>query len=337
MKRELALELTRVTESVGLACYSWIGRGNKNKADNAAVKAMRRTFNTIDFKGKVVIGEGEIDEAPMLYIGEVVGNGTNEVDIAVDPIDGTRMVALGQENAVAVLVCAPKNTLLQAPDMYMEKLMVGAKAKGHIDIDKPIIDNVKNVAKALKKEVSEVTVLTLAKPRHEKVIKEIQDLGCKVIAIPDGDVAGSISVAMPNTTIDLFYGIGGAPEGIISAAIMNALDGDMQAKLKLRTVKGQTKENQEQEEVEKKRCQEMKVEVNKKLILSDLCNADDVIVSMTGITKGTHLEGVSVEGDYATTETILIRGKTRTVRKIQSNHYLPLKDSAIKELINKGE
>lgn len=334
MRRELAIEFTRVTEAAALASYKYIGRGKKELADDAAVKAMRHMLNTIDIDGEVVIGEGEIDNAPMLYIGEKVGLGGEKVEIAVDPIDGTRMVALGQENAVAVMVVSDADNLLKAPDMYMEKIMVPFTAKGAIDIDLPIIDNVRNCAQAMGKKISEMTVMTLAKPRHDNVIKELQENGVKVLAIPDGDVAGSIMVAMPEEDIDMFYGIGGAPEGVISAAIMRSLAGDMQAKLVLRSdCKGITRENLEMAKEELSRCQAMGVEVNKKLTLDELCKTDDIVMSVTGITDGTLLSGVNLKGSLAKTETLMIRGRSRTIRTIHSTHFLERKDQEIKTII----
>lgn len=334
MRRELAIEFSRVTEAAALASYRYIGRGKKELADDAAVRAMRHMLNTIEIDGEVVIGEGEIDNAPMLYIGEKVGLGGDPVEIAVDPIDGTRMVALGQENAVAVMVVSDIDNLLKAPDMYMEKIMVPYTATGVIDIDLPIIDNVRNVAKAMGKQVSEMTVMTLAKPRHDQVIKELQEHDVKVIAIPDGDVAGSIMVAMPEQDIDMFYGIGGAPEGVISAAIMKSLAGDMQAKLVLRSdCKGCNPENDELSKVEAQRCAEMGVAINSKLTLEQLCKTENIVMSVTGITDGGLLSGVELDGSLATTETLMIRGKSRTIRRIKSTHFLDRKDDEIKSII----
>lgn len=334
MRRELALEFSRVTEAAALAAHQYIGRGKKELADDAAVKAMRHMLNTIEIDGEVVIGEGEIDNAPMLYIGEKVGVGGDKVEIAVDPIDGTRMVALGQENAVAVMVVSDCDNLLKAPDMYMEKIMVPYTAKGVIDIDLPIIENVKNVAKAMGKELNQMTVMTLAKPRHDDVIVELQNNDVKVIAIPDGDVAGSIMVAMPDADIDMFYGIGGAPEGVISAAIMRSLAGDMQAKLITRVnCKGVCEENIKLSKEEEKRCAQMGVATNTKLTLDDLCKNDNIVMSVTGITEGNLLSGVKLSGKLATTETLMIRGKSRTIRKIESTHFLERKDKEIKNII----
>ncbi len=334
MRRELAMEFSRVTEAAALTSFKWIGKGKKEMADDAAVSAMRHTLNKIEFSGEVVIGEGEIDEAPMLYIGEKVGLGGDAVDIAVDPIDGTRMVALGQENAVAVMVLADQGTLLKAPDMYMEKVMVASAGKGSIDIDLSMEENLSNLANALGKEVSELTVMTLFKPRHEAMIKRMQEMGVKVVAIPDGDVAGSVQVAMPNSGIDMFYGIGGAPEGVISAAIMRSMDGEMQAKLVTRSdAKGSNAENDKLSKIELSRLKKLEIEANKKLTIDELASSDNLIVTITGITDGTLLEGVNVDGNLATTETLLIRGKTRTIRRINSTHYIDRKDEEIYKLM----
>ncbi len=319
MIKSLALELSEVTENAAIATYSEIGKGSKENADQKAVEAMRKTLNEIKINGEVVIGEGEIDEAPMLYIGEKVGRGGIDLDIAVDPIDGTRMVALGQDNAVAVIVFAKKDSLLKAPDMYMEKIMVDQRCVNVIDIDKPLKENITNLSKKLNKPINELTIMTLAKPRHEEKIKEMQQLGAKVIAIPDGDVEGSVLVAMPNSGIDMFYGIGGAPEGIISAAIIKSLGGDMQAKVITRSqAKGDCNQNNEQSEIEIKRCSEMNIEINKKLKMENLCNTDDLVVSMTGITNGSILKGVKVEKDFISTETLLIVGDSKSIKKINT-------------------
>ncbi len=337
MIKDLALDLTRVTEAAALTSCKWIGTGKKELADDAAVKAMRHILNNTKIDGEIVIGEGEIDEAPMLYIGEKVGLGGQELDIAVDPIDGTRMVALGQSEAVAVMVWAEKNSLFKAPDMYMEKIMVNYQAKGAIDIDLPLVDNIKNVAKKLNKDVTEMTVMTLYKPRHEEEIKKLQNLGVKVIAIPDGDVAGSVLVAMPEAGIDMFYGIGGAPEGVISAAILKAMDGDMQAKLVTRSeCKGSCTENDIHSENELARCMDMGISVSEKITLDSLVNTDDVLISITGITDGQLLKGCYVSGGFGHTETLLIRGRSRTVRRINSTHYLDRKDEVIMEIMNES-
>lgn len=334
--KELMLEFSKVTEAAALATYNKIGKGKKEEADSMAVDAMRHVLNQIKIDGEVVIGEGEIDEAPMLYIGEKVGCGTITCDIAVDPIDGTRMVALGQDNAVAVIVFAKKGSLLKAPDMYMKKLMVNKNGVGSIDINKSLEENVISLAKKLNKKISELTIMTLQKPRHENDIELLQNLGVKVIAIPDGDVEGSILTAMPNENIDMFYGIGGAPEGVISAAVIKSMDGDMQAKLMTRSdAKGKTDENDISSKLEKDRCENLGISINEKLILSELVSSDNVVVSMTGITDGKLLKGVRINKNIATTHTLLIRGKTKTIRKIESTHMLDIKDEYIQELIKK--
>ncbi|CAX57680.1 class II fructose-bisphosphatase [Erwinia billingiae] len=335
MKRELAIEFSRVTEAAALAGYKWLGRGDKNAADGAAVHAMRIMLNKVNIDGQIVIGEGEIDEAPMLYIGEKVGSGEGDaVDIAVDPIEGTRMTAMGQPNALAVLAVGDKGTFLNAPDMYMEKLIVGPGAKGAIDLALPLEENLKRVAEALRKPLSELTVTILAKPRHDAVIAQLQQLGVRIFAIPDGDVAASILTCMPDSEVDVMYGIGGAPEGVISAAVIRAMDGDMQGRLLARhDVKGDTPENRALGEQELKRCQEMGIEAGKVLRLDEMARNDNVIFSATGITSGDLLKGITRNGNIATTETLLVRGKSRTIRRIQSIHYLDRKDENLHPFI----
>ena len=332
MKRELALEVSRVTEAAALAAYKWLGRGNKNKADEAAVETMRAVLNQVAVDGEVIIGEGEIDEAPMLYIGEKVGLGTGHtpVDIAVDPIDGTRMTAMGQNNAVAVIAMAEQGGLLKAPDMYMEKLAVGPGAKGVINLNLPVMQNLFAIAETLKKPLDQLTVVTLAKPRHEDMIREMQAAGIKVFALPDGDVAASILTCMPDSEVDVMYCIGGAPEGVLSAAVIRALSGDIQGRLVLRTdAKGNTADNRAAAERELARCREMGVKPGEVLPLHEMVKTDNILFSATGITKGDLLAGVVRSGETATTETLLIRGKSRTIRRIYSTHYLERKPEII--------
>ncbi|WP_168416054.1 class II fructose-bisphosphatase [Erwinia amylovora] len=328
MKRELAIEFSRVTEAAALAGYKWLGRGDKNAADGAAVNAMRIMLNKVDIDGQIVIGEGEIDQAPMLYIGEKVGTGNGDaVDIAVDPIEGTRMTALGQANALAVMAVGDKGTFLHAPDMYMEKLVVGPAAQGMIDLNLPLEENLQRVARAMDKPLSELTVTLLAKPRHDAVIARLQRLGVRVFTFPDGDVAASILTCMPDSEVDVMYGIGGAPEGVVSAAAIRALDGDMQARLLARhEVKGDSAEHRRLGEQEQARCGEMGIETGQVLALEQMARNDNVIFSATGITSGDLLKGITRNGNMATSETLLIRGKSRTIRRIQSIHYLDLKD-----------
>ena len=324
MNRALAIEFSRVTEAAALAAYTWLGRGNKNAADDAAVKAMRYMLNLIHMDAEIVIGEGEIDEAPMLYVGEKVGSGLGElVSIAVDPIDGTRMTAMGQSNAISVLAAGGKNTFLKAPDMYMEKLVVGSNVKGIIDLNLPLEQNLRRIASKLGKSLSDLTVMVLAKPRHDAVIKQIHNLGAKVLAIPDGDVAGSVLCCLPDAEVHLLYGIGGAPEGVAAAAAIRALGGDMQARLIPRNeVKSDTEENKKIAANEIQRCAALGVKVNEVLKLEDLVRDDNLVFTATGITNGDLLKGISRKGNLASTETILIRGKSLTIRKIQSIHYL---------------
>ncbi|OKQ01177.1 class II fructose-bisphosphatase [Haemophilus influenzae] len=324
MNRALAIEFSRVTEAAALAAYTWLGRGDKNAADDAAVKAMRYMLNLIHMDAEIVIGEGEIDEAPMLYVGEKVGSGLGElVSIAVDPIDGTRMTAMGQSNAISVLAAGGKNTFLKAPDMYMEKLVVGSNVKGIIDLNLPLEQNLRRIASKLGKSLSDLTVMVLAKPRHDAVIKQIHNLGAKVLAIPDGDVAGSVLCCLPDAEVDLLYGIGGAPEGVAAAAAIRALGGDMQARLIPRNeVKSDTEANKKIAANEIQRCAALGVKVNEVLKLEDLVRDDNLVFTATGITNGDLLKGISRKGNLASTETILIRGKSRTIRKIQSIHYL---------------
>lgn len=335
MRRELAFNFSRVTEAAALAGYHWLGRGDKNKADGAAVAAMRAMLNKIDFAGEIVIGEGEIDEAPMLYIGESVGTGQGDAcDIAVDPIEGTRMTAMGQANAIAVMAVAEKGAFLKAPDMYMEKLVVGPEARGFIDLTLPLEQNLKLVAKALGKDLNELVVVTLAKPRHDHAIRLMQSMGVRVFALPDGDVAASILTCMPESEVDMMYCVGGAPEGVVSAAVIRALGGDMQGRLVLRDeAKGDSEENRQMAKQERERCEQMGVKLNHPYKLEELVSSDNVVFSATGITKGDLLEGIRRRGNLATTETLLIRGKSRTVRKIQSTHYLDRKDDDVRELI----
>ncbi len=337
MKRELAIEFARVTESAALAAHKWVGRGDKEAADQAAVDAMRTMLNKIHINGEIVIGEGEIDEAPMLYIGEKVGLRKDmdiAVDIAVDPVEGTRMTAQGQGNALAVMAIGNKDSFLKAPDMYMEKLIVGPDARGAIDLNLPLLDNVTNVAKALNKSLDELVMVILDKPRHHKIIKDLQKMGVRIFAIPDGDVAGSILTSIIDSDADMLYGIGGAPEGVISAAVIKALGGDMQARLKLRSeVKGISLENDKISNFEKSRCEEMGIDISNVFTIDDLVKDDEVIFAATGITDGDLLTGVSRKKNIARTQTLLIRGKTKTIRYINSVHNLDFKDEELKGLI----
>lgn len=348
MKRELALEFARVTEAAALAAHKWVGRGDKEAADQAAVDAMRTMLNRLSINGEIVIGEGEIDDAPMLYIGEKVGRAYYEddeiekneipyytpVDIAVDPVEGTRMTAQGQANAITVLAVGSKGSFLKAPDMYMEKLIVGPQAKGTIDLERPLMENIESVSKALGKSLHEMMIVVLDKPRHTQVIKDLQRLGIKVYALPDGDVAGSILTCLVDSDVDMLYGVGGAPEGVISAAVIRALGGDMQARLKLRNeVKGVSLENDKISNFEKSRCEEMGLRVGEVLRMEDLVKDDEVIFSATGITGGDLLRGIFRRGMIAKTQTLVVRGRSKTIRYINSVHNLEFKDPKILHLV----
>ncbi|PYZ95739.1 fructose-bisphosphatase class II [Alteribacter lacisalsi] len=313
MDRELALEIVRVTEAAALGSAQWMGRGLKNEADDAATTAMRNMFDSVNMRGTVVIGEGELDEAPMLYIGEELGSGTGpEVDIAVDPLEGTSIVAKGHPNAMAVIAIADRGTLLHAPDMYMEKLVVGPEAAGLVRLDDPIEKTIDIVAKMNNKRVRDVTVIIQERERHQELVDRIRAKGARVTLFGDGDVGASIATAMPRTGIDLFVGTGGAPEGVISAAAIKTLGGDMQARL--------VPMNEEEAE----RCRKMGVEDTSKVLqLDDLVKSDDAIFAATGVSTGELLEGVRfLSGDHVETDSIVMRAKTGTVRYIKAQHRL---------------
>ena len=336
MNKNLAFDLARVTEVTAMAAYKWIGFGDKNKADNAAVLAMRETLNDLPISGEIVIGEGEIDDAPMLFIGEKVGNGENniKIDIAVDPIEGTRMVAMGQDNAIAVIAMAKQGTFLKAPDMYMEKIVVGPEYSDYIDLSIGIEKNIDIIIEKTKKRYEDIKVAILYKERHFKIIEVLQKKGVRVFCLPDGDVLGSIMAVSFESDIDILYGIGGAPEGIVSAAAVRALEGNMQARLLLRKdVKGETEENLKISESELLRCNKMGVEVNKVLELEELVKSDEIIFAATGITESTLLQPVMKNGNILKTDTLIIRGKSRTIRHINATHNL--KEKMLSESLQK--
>jgi fructose-1,6-bisphosphatase II len=316
MDRELALEIVRVTEAAALASSQWMGRGLKNEADDAATTAMRSMFDSVNMQGTVVIGEGELDEAPMLYIGEELGSGSGpEVDIAVDPLEGTSIVAKGHPNAMAVIAVGDKGTLLHAPDMYMEKIAVGPEAAGLVRLTDPIEKTIDIVAKMTNKRVRDVTVIIQERKRHEELVERIRKKGARVKLFGDGDVGASIATVMPRTGIDLFVGTGGAPEGVISAAAIKALGGDMQARL--------VPMNDEEAE----RCRKMGItDLSEVLQLNDLVKGDDAIFAATGVSSGELLEGVRfLGGDLVETDSIVMRAKTGTIRYIKTHHRLERK------------
>ncbi|HHR6020388.1 class II fructose-bisphosphatase [Providencia alcalifaciens] len=324
MSDELASAIASVTEVAAIAALEWVGKHDKNAADNAAVEAMRNRLNEIDFHGKIVIGEGEIDEAPMLYIGEQVGkqSGEHHLDIAVDPIDGTRMVACNEHNAIAVLAAAPTGTLLQAPDMYMEKMVVGAAAKGTVHLKNPLEKNLEFLSAALDKPISMLNIAILDKPRHQHIIKTIRNFGANVITIPDGDVLASLLTILPEHPIDMMYGIGGAPEGIISAAIARALGGDMQARLVPRNkAKEDTEKNKLLAAQEAIRCQQMGIEIGDILTLDMMVNTSDVIFAATAITPTVLMSGISNDLHSHSASTLLVNGNNRSMRLINNRYF----------------
>ncbi|TKI58497.1 class II fructose-bisphosphatase [Brevibacillus antibioticus] len=312
MERSLTLELVRVTEAAALASASWMGLGKKDEADDAATTAMRNEFMKVPMDGVVVIGEGEMDEAPMLYIGERLGQGVAPaVDVAVDPLEGTNILAKGTWGAISVIAIADRGNLLHAPDMYMEKMAVGPKAVGKVDINAPVRDNLKAVAQAQGKDISDLVAIVLDRDRHSKVIHEIREAGARIRLISDGDVAAAINTAFPDTGVDILFGSGGAPEGVLAAVALKCLGGEIQGKLL------------PQNEDEIKRCIKMGLmNPHQVLFMDDLVKGDDAIFAATGVTDGELLKGVRFQGTRATTNSVVMRAKTGTVRFIEGNHRL---------------
>lgn len=296
--RTLAMDFLTVAQQAAIASYPWIGKGNKNEADGAGTEAMRNQMNLIDMKGLIVIGEGEMDEAPMLYIGEELGTGKGpQVDIAVDPIEGTSLMAKGQDNSLAVIAASKKGSLLHAPDMYMKKIAVGPKAKGYIDINAPLTENMKSVAKALGKDVKELTVMIQDRPRHNELIKQVFEMGAGVKLFSDVDITGAVATAIDEMNVDILVGTGGAPEGVITATALKCLGGDFQAKL--------VPQNQE----EFNRCMEMGlIDPEKVLTIDEIVRSDDCFFVATGITDGTLLKGVRKKGDIMLTHSFVTIG-----------------------------
>ncbi|WP_337470573.1 class II fructose-bisphosphatase [Acidaminococcus fermentans] len=309
MNRELSMEFIRVTEAAAIASARGVGRGDKNGIDQLAVDAMRKMFDTVHINGTVVIGEGEMDEAPMLYIGEEVGAGGPEVDIAVDPVEGTNLVAKGQNGAIAVIAIAPKGCLLHAPDMYMDKIAVGPRAKGCINIDDPVSVNLQRVAKALNRNVNDLTVVALDRPRHRKIIEEVRAVGARIRLMSAGDVDPIIDAGIEGTGVHRYLGRGGAPEGVLAACGLKCLGGDMPARL--------VPENEDQVE----RCRKMGIEDTKKILtIDDLVKGDDCMFTATAITNCDMLRGVNYFGNGARTHTISMRYATGTVRFVDGVH-----------------
>lgn len=309
MDRTLSLEFARVVEAAALRSGRLLGRGQKDAADGLAVDAMRQAFDSVRISGTVVIGEGEIDEAPMLYIGEHVGAGGPEVDIAVDPIEGTNLIAKGQNGAIAVMAIAEKGGLLHAPDMYMEKLCVGPRGAGAIDITKSLTENIKNVAAKMERNVDEITLVMLDRERHQGLMKEAREVGARIMLISDGDVNPAMECCIEGSGVHMVVGTGGAPEGVLAAAALKCVGGDMQARLKPET------------EEEIRRCYEMGIaDVNQVLTLNDLVRTDDVIFAATAITRGNLLNPIQYFPGGARTHTIVMRSKTGTVRFLDTVH-----------------
>jgi fructose-1,6-bisphosphatase class II len=307
--RNLALEAVRVTEAAALSCARLAGRGDERAADQAAVDAMRRAFNALTIDGTIVIGEGERDEAPMLYIGEKVGAGGPRVDIALDPLEGTTICANGAPNALAVIAMAEHGNFLHSPDTYMDKIAVGPAGKGIVDLDKTPTQNLNALADAKNCKVEDLTVIILYRPRHEALIKEVRQAGARIRLIGDGDVSAAIATTKPETGIDLLMGIGGAPEGVLAAAALRCVGGDMQGRLKPRN------------EGEIERAKKMGItDVNKKFSIEELA-AGDVMFAATGVTDGDYLNGVHFFSGGATTQSVVMRSSTRTIRIINATHY----------------
>jgi fructose-1,6-bisphosphatase class II len=309
MDRNLALEAVRVTEAAALNCAHWTGRGDEKSADQAAVDAMRKAFDALAIDGTVVIGEGERDEAPMLYIGEKVGSGGPKVDIALDPLEGTTICATGAPNALAVIAMADGGNLLHCPDTYMAKIAVGPIGKGVVDLDKSPTENLHALAEAKRCEVEDLTVIILSRPRHEAIIQEVRNAGARIRLIGDGDVSAAIATTKPETGIDLLLGIGGAPEGVLAAAALRCEGGEFQGRLASRN----------DEEIE--RAKKMGVADIKKKFRIDELAAGDVMFAATGVTDGDYLRGVHFFAGGATTQSVVMRSRTKTIRVINATHY----------------
>jgi len=308
--RNLALELARVTEAAALAAGRFMGRGDKEAADKAAVDAMRLVLNSIDVNGIIVIGEGEKDRAPMLYNGEKVGSGNlAALDIAVDPIDGTRPLAFGRSNSISTVAIAPRGTMFDpGPFVYMNKIAVGPEAKDKINIEASIKDNLHAIAKAKGKHVEDLTTIILDRPRHDDMVAEIRSCGSRIRQIPDGDVAAALMTAMPDSGIDVLIGIGGTPEGVLAACALRAMGGEIQGKLYARN------------DDELQRGRDMGYDFDKILTMDDLVSSEDVFFAATGITDGELLRGIKYMSDGARTDSLVVRGLTGTVRQIRATH-----------------
>ncbi len=317
MDRNLALEAVRVTEAAALAASAWMGRGNEKAADQAAVDAMRTALNSLSIDGTVVIGEGERDEAPMLYIGEKVGRGGPKIDIALDPLEGTTITAKGAPNALAVIAMADHGHFLNAPDVYMDKLAVGGGLPDNlVDLDEGPVKNLKALAKAKKVDVSDLVACILDRPRHAELIAKTREAGARIMLISDGDVSGVIATAKPEAGVDIYMGSGGAPEGVLAAAALRCIGGQMQGRLLFRN------------DDEKGRAAKLGIkDLNRKYSMLDLAKGD-VMFAATGVTDGSMVRGVRRVGNSILTSSLVMRSKTGTVRTIEAEHDLVRKPSA---------
>lgn len=313
MDRNLALEFVRVTEAAAIAAATWIGKGDKKAADQAAVNEMRARFNQIDFKAEVVIGEGEKDEAPMLYTHEIVGKakGKPTMHLAVDPLEATDSVAYGRYNAIAVIVAAPKNMLLQAPDTYMEKLAVGPEAKHAINPTASVKENILKVAKALKKNPEDITVIVLDRERHEALIEEIRAAGARVRLITDGDVAGAIAPSLPNSGIDMLMGIGASTEAVLASAAIKILGGELLCRFK-------PKNDTDAKKITKEGVRNL----NEIFSTDTLTRGNNFTFTATGVIDGPLLQGVLTSGETITTHSLVMRGSSKTIRYITTHHHI---------------
>jgi fructose-1,6-bisphosphatase II / sedoheptulose-1,7-bisphosphatase len=312
--RNLALELVRVTEAAALAASRWIGRGRKNDADGAAVEAMRRAFDTVAIDGTVVIGEGEMDEAPMLFIGEKVGMGGPAMDIAVDPLEGTSITAKGGPNSIATVALAERGRFLHAPDIYMDKIAVGGGLpEGVVSLDAPVAENLRNLARAKHRDVSDIMVCILDRDRHAEIIAKCREAGARITLIGDGDVAGVIAASQPGTGIDMYLGSGGAPEGVLSAAALRCIGGQMQGRLLF------------EDEAQILRARGMGItDPNRVYEIAEMAGGD-VMFAATGVTTGPMLRGVQRDGQGAVTHSIVMRSKSGTVRYVEAHHNFATK------------
>ena len=314
MDRNLALELVRVTEAAALSCGRWVGKGDKMSADEAATEAMHRTLDAIEITGTVVIGEGEMDEAPMLYIGEQLGSGKGQdVDIAVDPLEGTNICAKGLNGSIATIALAPSGGFLHTPDMYMEKIAVGPNARGAIDINASPTTNLQRVADAKKCYIEDLTVVILDRPRHDKIVEEIRKAGARIHLISDGDVAPAIAAAVEGSGVDMLLGIGGAPEGVLAAAALKCMGGDMQGRLVFMN------------DEERHRAMAMGIDDFEKVYQCEEMANGDVVFAATGVTNGDLLRGIRYYSGGAETHSIVMRSRTRTIRFVETRHSFDFK------------